>query len=50
MATKRGQALIELVLGLLALTIVVIALTESASKIVKSLKEQNSYRTSSIRV
>lgn len=49
MATKKGQALIELVLGLLALTIVVIALTESAAKIVKSLKEQNSYRTSSIR-
>lgn len=46
MATKRGQALIELVLGLLALTIVVIALTESASKIVKSLKEQNSCRAS----
>lgn len=44
MATKRGQALIELILGLLALTIVVIALCESAGKIVQSLKEQNTRR------
>lgn len=45
MATKRGQAMIELILGLLALTIVVLALCEGADKIVKSLKSQNTHRT-----
>lgn len=41
---RRGQAMIELILGLLALTIVVLALCEGAVKIVESLKEQNTHR------
>lgn len=44
MATKRGQALLELVTGLFALALVVSALSGFAVYIVKSLKMQNSLR------
>lgn len=45
MATnRRGQALIELAIGLLTLALVVITLTDVAVRIVKDLKEQNMER------
>lgn len=44
MDTKRGQALMELVVGLFALALVVSALCGFAICIVKSLKMQNSLR------
>lgn len=44
MATKRGQALMELVAGLFALALVLSALCGFAVYIVKSLKMQNSLR------
>lgn len=47
MRTKRGQALIELAAGMLALAIVVSALCAFAVYIVKSLGVQNSLRSSS---
>lgn len=47
MATKKGQALMELVAGLFALALVVSALSGFAVYIVKSLKMQNSLRVGS---
>lgn len=47
MATKKGQALMELVAGLFALALVVSALCGFAVYIVKSLKMQNSLRVGS---
>lgn len=44
MGTKRGQALMELAVGMLALALVVAALTDFAIYISKSLKMQNSLR------
>lgn len=45
MATnKRGQALVELAIGMFAIALVVSALTGFAVYIVKSLKMQNSLR------
>lgn len=47
MGTKRGQALMELVVGLFALALVLSALCGFAVYITKSLKIQNSLRVSS---
>jgi len=47
MRTRRGQALMELAIGLLALAIVVSALCGFAVYIVKSLEVQNALRSSS---
>lgn len=47
MAIKRGQALMELVVGLFALALVVSALCGFAVYISKSLQMQNSLRTGS---
>jgi len=45
--THRGQALMELALGLFALLLLVTALTAFAAYIVRSLKMQNSLRVKS---
>lgn len=45
MGIKRGQALMELAVGLFALALVVSALCGFTSYIVKSLRMQNSLRT-----
>lgn len=45
MATRRAQALIELVIGIFALTLVVSALCGFAVYIVQSLRMQNTLRT-----
>lgn len=47
MATKRGQALMELAMGMLALALVIAALVDFTVYITKSLKMQNSLRTGS---
>lgn len=47
MGTKRGQALMELAIGLFALALVVSSLCAFAEYIVKSLKMQNSLRVGS---
>ena len=44
---KRGQALMELAVGMFALALVVSALTGFAVYIAKSLRSQNSVRSSS---
>lgn len=44
MRTRRGQALIELAVGILAVAIVVSALTGFALYIVRSLRAQNTAR------
>lgn len=44
MGTRRGQALMELAIGMLALALVVAALTDFAVYISRSLKMQNSLR------
>lgn len=45
MATKRGQALIELAIGMFAISLVVGALCVFAVYIARSLKVQNQLRT-----
>ena len=45
MATRRGQALMELAVGMLALALVVSLLCGFAVYIARSLKAQNSLRT-----
>ena len=45
MATKHGQAMMELAMGMFAFALVVSALVAFSSVIVKSLKMQNSLRT-----
>jgi hypothetical protein len=45
--TRRGQALMELAVGMFALALVVSALTGFAVYIAKSLRSQNSVRSSS---
>lgn len=50
MATKRGQALMELAVGMFAIALVVSALCVYALYIAKSLKAQNSLRGGSTAV
>ena len=44
MAIRRGQALMELIMGIFALSLVTAVLCAFAAGIAKSLKEQNSSR------